>query len=136
MLPQFKQLHEAGACDLRIFENGVGIERTAEWCFNTVDTYIRQHTSNRCWVEKCEVWEHEKNSATVRYNVADLLPSRNDPKVTSESSTLTPEPPDQPAPVAEPIQESSGIHRPEGVPIRNPVTTGWSNPFKGTSWGV
>lgn len=60
----FKQLHEVGACDLRIMTGGVGIEKTAEWCFNTSDAIIRRITDGRCWVTQVEVWEHDKNSAT------------------------------------------------------------------------
>jgi 6-pyruvoyltetrahydropterin/6-carboxytetrahydropterin synthase len=63
LLEEFKQLHEKGGCDLRIMEGGVGIERTAEWCFKVADTYIRNNSQSRCWVSKVEVWEHEKNSA-------------------------------------------------------------------------
>ena len=63
LLEDFKELHEKGGCDLRIMEGGVGIEKTAEWCFKTADKYIRNNTHNRCWVSKVEVWEHEKNSA-------------------------------------------------------------------------
>ena len=62
LLEEFKQLHEKGGCDLRIMQ-GVGIERTAEWCFKVADTYIRNNSLGRCWVSKVEVWEHEKNSA-------------------------------------------------------------------------
>lgn len=62
LLPFFKQLHANGGCQLRIME-GVGIEKTAEWCYNTVDPLIKEMSSNRCWVNKVEVWEHEQNSA-------------------------------------------------------------------------
>lgn len=61
-LSDFQQLHDRGAVDLRIMDKGVGIERTAEWCFETADTYIRAKTEGRCWLEKVEVWEHDKNS--------------------------------------------------------------------------
>ena len=63
LLPSFIQLHDNGGCDLRIMD-GVGIEKTAEWCFNKADSYIRTSTANRCWVSKVEVWEHAENSAT------------------------------------------------------------------------
>jgi len=65
LLPSFIQLHDNGGCDLRIME-GVGIEKTAEWCFNAADKYIRESTYDRCWVSKVEVWEHTENSATYR----------------------------------------------------------------------
>ena len=62
LLSSFIQLAENGGCQLRIMD-GVGIEKTAEWCFKTVDPMIRDMSVNRCWVEKVEVWEHDLNSA-------------------------------------------------------------------------
>jgi 6-pyruvoyltetrahydropterin/6-carboxytetrahydropterin synthase len=64
ILPLMQQLEEQGACDLRVMENGVGIERSAEWCFNAAQSYIVSMTDGRCWVDKVEVWEHEGNSST------------------------------------------------------------------------
>ena len=62
-LPIFESLVKADACDLRVMPNGTGIERVAEWCFDTSDRYISHLTKNRCWVDRVEVWEHENNSA-------------------------------------------------------------------------
>ena len=75
-LPIFKELEKAGACDLRIMSNGTGVERVAEWCYDTADFFIKAATNDRCWVEKVEVFEHEDNSAvftrivtqTMRFN--------------------------------------------------------------------
>ena len=75
-LPIFKELEKAGACDLRIMSNGTGVERIAEWCYDTADFFIKAATNDRCWVEKVEVFEHEDNSAvftrivtqTMRFN--------------------------------------------------------------------
>lgn len=122
----FKQLHELGACDLRIMPNGVGIERTAEWCFNTADEIIRTQTNNRCWVNKVEVWEHEKNSALFVKNSScckDKL-KRQEPSNTSHQQ--------------EPAAAQQAVQHNEPIPARigNQVTTGWSNPFGGTSWGA
>lgn len=60
----FEDLNTAGGCRLRIFNEGVGIEKTAEWCFNAAANFISNNaeTKDRCWVEKVEVWEHEQNS--------------------------------------------------------------------------
>lgn len=63
-LSYFKDLAAEDICDLRIMD-GVGIEKFAEWCFNMSDSFIKSMTSNRCWVDRVEVWEHEKNSAMV-----------------------------------------------------------------------
>lgn len=62
LLSSFTQLHDNGGCDLRIMK-GVGIEKTAEWCFETAQKFIKELTYDRCWVTKVEVWEHDRNSA-------------------------------------------------------------------------
>ena len=58
----FMNLSQKGGCNLRIMD-GVGIEKFAEWCYNTANKYIQQVTEQRCGVKKVEVWEHENNSA-------------------------------------------------------------------------
>lgn len=63
-LPIIKQLEAAGAATLRIFENGVGIERAAEFCYKTANDFLKEKYGNRCWVNKVEVFEHQDNSAT------------------------------------------------------------------------
>jgi len=144
LLEGFKTLHTAGGCDLRIMEDGVGIEKTAEWCYNTANAYCQNITNGRCWVNRVEVWEHEKNSAIVSFQ-------------NSQSSELPP--PVQAAfqrpvnPIRETINE---IEKETGVPIsnvlkqipvsntqagtrpaplKNPKSEGYSNLFGGTSWG-
>lgn len=63
-LPIIKQLEVAGAATLRIFENGVGIERAAEFCYKTASDFLKEKYGDRCWVNKVEVFEHQDNSAT------------------------------------------------------------------------
>lgn len=62
-LETFKELEKKGVIQLRIMPNGVGIERTAEYVHDVVDTFVRQRTAERCWCYKVEVFEHEDNSA-------------------------------------------------------------------------
>jgi 6-pyruvoyltetrahydropterin/6-carboxytetrahydropterin synthase len=62
LLEHFKELDKIGGCQLRIMD-GVGIEKTAEWCHKAVDRMVREMSVGRCWVNKVEVWEHELNSA-------------------------------------------------------------------------
>jgi 6-pyruvoyltetrahydropterin/6-carboxytetrahydropterin synthase len=62
LLPSFIQLADNGGCQLRVMD-GVGIEKTAEWCFKTVDPMIKDMSVGRCWLNRVEVWEHELNSA-------------------------------------------------------------------------
>jgi len=131
LLPQFKQLDSLGGCDLRIMPDGVGIERSAEWCFFTADKFVRQMTGDRCWVSKVEVWEHDKNSALYVRNSScckDKLIQKLEN--TENKVVVTPEP----LPEPQPVQNSDNAPRP--APIGNKVSTGWSNPFAGTSWGV
>lgn len=137
----FEKLHHEGGCDLRIMEKGVGIERFAEFAFDVADKFIREKTVGRCWVEKVEIWEHESNSGITRYNLADILPSCRDPKIVrkrktdegySDEITQIQEEVVEPTPVEPTTVNTTG---PIPVPIRNPVTSGWSDPFAGTSWG-
>lgn len=66
-LNYFTDLQNEDICDLRVMD-GVGIEKFAEWCFNVGNSYIKKMTGGRCWIDKVEVWEHEKNSATYANN--------------------------------------------------------------------
>jgi len=59
----FENLNAAGGCDLRIMKSGVGIEKTAEWCFYAAKQFLLENYGERCWVERVEVWEHSENSA-------------------------------------------------------------------------
>ena len=79
-LDLFKKLHDVGACQLRVMPDGVGIEKTAEFCFNVANEYITSITNNRCWVDSVEVFEHEFNSAIYK---------RNDKNVSYNSSKDT-----------------------------------------------
>ena len=63
-LETFKELDKKGLVQLRVFENGVGIERVAENVHEMANMFIKYHTDGRCWVDKVEVFEHEENSAT------------------------------------------------------------------------
>ena len=62
----FRELNEKNIIDLRIFENGVGIEKFTEYIFDHADKHIRNQTGERCWVVKCEVWEHGANSGIYK----------------------------------------------------------------------
>lgn len=63
--PGFQSEASPNGCDLRIMQGGVGIEKTAEWCFKAAKRFLENNseTKGRCWVSKVEVWEHEQNSA-------------------------------------------------------------------------
>lgn len=128
LLSLFKQLHEAGGCDLRVMERGVGIERTAEWCFEAADKHVREITNNRCWVDQVEVFEHELNSAI--YSKQQQQQLTIDAAATTElqsvesfdaqkAQTVTPTP-------------TTTSHPAHVGPNNSPGKGDW---FKGTSWG-
>jgi 6-pyruvoyltetrahydropterin/6-carboxytetrahydropterin synthase len=62
LLPFWQELNNQRGCQLRIM-GAVGIEKTAEWCYNMANDFIKLETGGRCWVDMVEVFEHENNSA-------------------------------------------------------------------------
>ena len=131
LLEDFKSLHQKGGCDLRIM-SGVGIEKTAEWCFNTASTFITEKYGDRCWVDKVEVYEHEANSAIYSKPTPISYTAAEAPIITDAVSTQTlPDP--TPLEVPPVITATPNTGARFGNP---PVTSGWSNPFAGTSWGA
>jgi 6-pyruvoyltetrahydropterin/6-carboxytetrahydropterin synthase len=142
LLSSFKELHRVGAADLRIMMDGVGIERTAEWCFKAADEHVRKITNNRCWVEKVEVWEHDKNSAIFTMQKSDLYKDKQKHNADQfEFNFKTTTPPQEHAPIANVVaapapEIQKAIHSGyKPAPIGNEVSQGLGNPFKGTSWG-
>jgi len=124
LLEQFKALHASGAADLRIMERGVGIERTADWCFDVADAHVRGITKNRCWVERVEVWEHEKNSAICSAQRMDSCSQKMENVEAAPIPTIT-----------KPSQ-TEARNTGNAARVTPEVTTGYGNPFGGTSWGA
>lgn len=152
-LDTFKLMSDKGMIDLRIAEKGVGIERTAEWVYDTVNEYVLRSTQNRVRVIKVEVWEHEGNSAVYEevndrrriYNVeSDSIIANNIDNFKSidngiESSKVETN-------NAEILNKSVNTGtlktKPEIKPMKpaNPTlhakrSSGYGNLFAGTSWG-
>ena len=136
-LDTFKLMSEKGMIDLRIADKGVGIERTAEWVYETTNKFVTEQTNNRVRVIKVEVWEHEGNSAiyeellnaTQDFGHITLNPGSmvDEQTVTSEEATAIINDEVKNEPVAD--------QGPNCPPLNNKVTTGIGNPFEGTSWG-
>lgn len=135
-LQLFEGLHKAGACDLRVMPDGVGIERVAQWCFNAANKFVLEMTNNRCWVEKVEVWEHDQNSAIYEPHDTTLSSGEvtDGPGVPEIELKAAPEIKVEQSQPSQPVS----THQPGLSPARvgNQVTTGWGDPFKGTSWGA
>jgi 6-pyruvoyltetrahydropterin/6-carboxytetrahydropterin synthase len=155
LLPLFQQLHAAGGCDLRVMDKGVGIERCAEWVFEAADAYVRNISLGRCWVERAEVWEHEKNSAIYEKSAVVVSGSASlcspSLQLINEAPILNPVKlqfiePAQPAvdpraPIAAAVgnvtsEITQGHNITKPAPVGNTYSTGWNNPFQGTSWGA
>jgi 6-pyruvoyltetrahydropterin/6-carboxytetrahydropterin synthase len=126
----FKELSRYNAIDMVVMD-GVGIEKFAEYVYNEADTFVKFKTKNRVWVEQVEVFEHENNSALYRKETTTPARSKHITKkeeVVSETINLND--------FVDGIAPQSSNNGPKPAPLRNPVSSGWSNPFGGTSWGA
>jgi 6-pyruvoyltetrahydropterin/6-carboxytetrahydropterin synthase len=134
-LETFKELERKGLIQLRVFDQGVGIERTAKVVFDIAQQYIGSLTNGRCWVEKVEVFEHEDNSATyTAKSKAEPVEKIESPAVVVETltgSTSFAEP------LVEPDISAANITqtRSTAAPVINNVSSGKGGWFEGTTWG-
>ncbi|MEE2789093.1 MAG: 6-carboxytetrahydropterin synthase [Myxococcota bacterium] len=62
LLADFQALEIQGACRIVTFDD-VGMEGTAEFVYQWVNTWVQEVTEQRVWVTSVEVRENEKNSA-------------------------------------------------------------------------
>jgi 6-pyruvoyltetrahydropterin/6-carboxytetrahydropterin synthase len=125
-LELFKQLDTEGIIQLKIFENGVGIERCAEFVYELANKLIYTKTDGRCWVDKVEVFEHEDNSAT--YALAnDTSTSTSYSQPVKWSVQKHPDKPESS------MSKTAASNLP--AQVGNKVTQGKSDWFTGTSWG-
>ena len=162
-LQTFIELNKKNIIDLRIMKEGVGIEMFAKYCGDKANEFIRNLTSNRCWVEKVEVWEHEQNSAiytplqlssttitwvggqyvaqpttTPFINTSieldesilgeNVITAATPPPLTTMTSSETE------ANIAAKSVVNSFL-QPNSPPLYGTKSTGYSDPFKGTTWG-
>ena len=125
-LETLKQLNEKGVAQLRVMTGGVGIERFAEWCFKTADTFVDEVTNGRVWVESVTVYEHDDNFAS--YNRSTIKAS--EPATVTEDGDIQPE---EPVTTTKPPQQDNPRAANVGSAKK---TNNFSNPFEGTSWGA
>ena len=140
-LDTFKLMSDKGMIDLCIAEKGVGIERTAEWVYETTNKFVTEQTNSRVRVIKVEVWEHEGNSAiyeeykdVINKTYDDVSVDRGDvPDVVDVviGNNITTVPSEKTAVSNQPVEDSG----PRCAPLHNKVTSGLGNLFEGTSWG-
>lgn len=143
----FRTLNERGVVDLRVMEDGVGIEKFAEYCFNTADKYVKNASNNRCWVESVEVWEHEKNSGVVKASpktqekqlIVETAPAHVE-TIPAQVEAKTEAVNVIPAPVQAPAQPAKkNVRAPVAAPIGKKAETSnnlsFKNALEGTTWG-
>jgi len=137
----FQHLHNMGGCDIRIMD-GVGIEKTAEYCFKAAQTFIKEAYGDRCWVERVEVFEHEANSAiygeprpvvysTSISSITPSIPTVVEPTIQQDIEQLQ-------IPLEAPATEPPPVESPKTgpVPLRPNVTNGYSGLFDNIRWGA
>jgi len=143
-LSMFELMSTKGMIDLRIAAKGVGIERTAEWVFDTVSEYVDDTTDSRVRLIKVEVWEHEGNSAIYEQDELQFIQKENLSEPESEIATNTvvignniTEVPEVKPPVVEVEEEVKPVvqEQPNVPGLYNKRSTGFGDPFAGTSWG-
>mgnify|MGYP003669883438 FL=1 len=128
-LDKLKGLHEVGIAQLRIMDGGVGIEKFAEWCFKTAETFVEEATEGRVWVQSVTVYEHDNNFASCHKQIVTPTTFVDEEGTkTHVKEDATPEP--TPEPAAQP-----GPPPKQGAPVGNQVTQGKGNWFEGTTWG-
>lgn len=74
--PQLEQLRQAERdqlLNLRVLPYGASMEASARFVWERVNPFIQQQTQGRCWIDKVEVREHEKNSAYVTVDKAEAI---------------------------------------------------------------
>ena len=124
------QLNEKGVAQLRIMIGGVGIERFAEWCFKTADTFVDEATEGRVWVESVTVYEHDDNFAS--YNRSTI--KTEEPATVPEGDVQPEEPVTTTAPPEN--KQTSAEKYSGGARVGPDVHRGnFSDPFAGTTWG-
>lgn len=67
-LSELNMMHKHGIININVlpFPYTPGIEMSAKYVFDHLDTHIQEKTGGRCWVEQVRVWEHENNSALYK----------------------------------------------------------------------
>jgi len=122
-----KELNARGLAQLRIMTGGVGIERFAEWCFKTADSFVDEATNGRVWVESVTVYEHDDNFAS--YN-RSTIKAEESVAVTEDVDVQPEEPITTTTP---PVAQDNPRAATVGPKVDR--DTNFSDPFKGTSWG-
>ena len=132
----FQDLDSKGIIQLRIMNEGVGVEKFAEYVFKTADAFVDEASEGRCFVVKAKVTEHEDNwaeytkedkEAAVDHECCQTVTEtvKKEETVKEETTPDTESKPNRPHPQASR----------RGANVGPNVTPGKGNWFAGTSWG-
>ena len=126
-----RELNIRGLAQLRVMTGGVGVERFAEWCFKTADSFVDEATNGRVWVESVTVYEHEDNFASYNRSTIKANETVDVQQPPAEESTETTGTTPVPPPATYNPDQHAGDAR-VGPGVKRP---GLSDPFAGTTWG-
>ena len=128
----FQDLDSKGILQLRIMNEGVGVEKFAEYVFKTADTYVDEASEGRCFVVKAKVTEHADNWAEYTKEEKEEKEAAEDHECCQTKTKSEPEPQEKPPPTPQPQAQ-----QPNPAQVGPNVHRGgnYSDPFKGTSWG-
>lgn len=87
-LKEFKALEKAGAVELVVMPDGVGIELFSKFCFEAADSFAKHKTEDRVSCYSVEVFEHEKNSAIYSIDTIESTDVPSEEKVQTAAETL------------------------------------------------
>ena len=129
----FQDLDSKGILQLRIMNEGVGVEKFAEYVYKTADTYVDEASEGRCFVVKAKVTEHADNWA--EYTKEDLDQAESHECCQNAAEEPEPVSPVQSTPTEQPVPQPAHNPRAANVGPNVDRDTNFSDPFKGTSWG-
>ena len=130
-LSTFMDLEKKNIIVLNVLDNGVGIERFAEWCWNAANDHVQKITDGRCRCVKAEVFEHEKNSAIYEKRSsssagAEYIDTRAEEITEQFNKTETKQ--------QNMTQPPFKTNKP--APVGNKKSKGWIDPDSTNSWGL
>lgn len=68
-------LHHKGIVSVNVMDvdqgHGPGIEGSCKYIHDNINPMIEQMTDGRVWVERVQIWEHERNTAIYNYTPTD-----------------------------------------------------------------
>jgi len=135
----FYELEKKNIIVLNVMENGVGIERFAEWCWNTANVHVQSITNGRCRCIKAEVFEHEKNSAIYETSSSRISGVRYMKDLTNEIDERFNDSVETNEKIFESKQDTTRppfAHKKGAAVGQKKITNKWIDPDSTNTWGI